>query len=184
MAAKRSLKKVLRNCNLILTSTVFENEGDFVTSTVENATDMLAMAKYTRRHINFSGEFVLSFPGTKEADEPAPLAHVFPSKEFYSLKDGQFRVTATKAGSQYYCIIPGYITQQIETKQYVIFENETKILEKNRLYFIYNTGPGYSLNGIQETSKKILACETASALLTADNGPVRLFEFYVDNTSL
>lgn len=184
MAAKRSLKKVLRNCNLILTSTIFENAGDFVTSTVDNADDLLVTAKYTRRHINFSGEFVLSFPGTEEPDEPAPLAHVFPSKEFYDLKDGKFTVTATKAGSQYYCIIPGYITQQIESKQYVIFQNETKILEKNRLYFIYNTGPTYLLNDVEQTAKKILACEESSATLIASGGDIRLFEFYIPNTSL
>lgn len=166
MASRRTSRQVLRNCQLILTSTEFDDAGDFVTSKMNIDTSTLTLSVYTRRHICTKGNFTLSFPGTSTPSEYRGLTEVFPSKDSYELSGSSFVVTAGEPGSVYYCVIPAMPGDTIKQTEITINPNDVITLPKRSVNFVYCEG--YVLNGLTNTnSVNVLACENTSATIVA-----------------
>ena len=163
MAAKRTTKLVLNNAKIVLTSTLFETAGDQINVTVND--NQITLANYTRRHVVLDGSFVASFPNTAEADEIINVQGVWPTKAGYPLSDSIFVVRANANNSLYYCVIPQFMSDQLTVVKTSLSLGQSHTINKGVVGFVF--GNQYTVNGIVNTSRGVIACEISSAVIVA-----------------
>lgn len=175
MTARRISRLVLRNCRMILTSTQFEKAGDVVTSTA-NTSKLIEKTKYIRKHVVFKGTFTVSFPGSDEPEEAGVEGEVFPRRSTYKINDSKFSVTATADLAQYYCVLPGYISDELTQTDIVILAGQSHTVAQGTVAFVF--GNNYQINSNTNNENQVVACENSSAVITAlDN--CKIVEFVV-----
>ena len=163
MATKRTSRVVLRNCRLIMTSTLFEQAGDFVSAKV-NEGENLMLDRYARRHILSKGHITVTYPGTDQPGTPGNAGTVFP-KQDYQLVDQTFVLTADEPDTVYYCIIPGFSTGMVTVKETLLSAGDSYTVDALKVAFVF--GNNYIVNGTAKTSSDVFACENNPAGITA-----------------
>jgi hypothetical protein len=157
---------------MYLTSTVYENVGDSINTTMELSeshpgTEEILRNSYVKKHVVFNGSFTVSFPGTDEPDEPGVPGEVFPRRNTYKVSNQEFTVTATSPMSKYYCVMPVYsITDRVFQKDIYISSGESHTINVATVGFVF--GNGFTVNGnTATTTASVLACENNSATVVA-----------------
>lgn len=175
--AKRTSRAVLRNAQLIMTSTQLD-EGESVTSTMNISTSTLTKDVYVRKHVVYNGEFTVSFPGADEPDEPGIPGEVFPRRETYRVSQSRFAVTATKPNSTYYCVFPIYETDKLNQVDTVLNPGESLTVNTCTVAFVF--GSSFTVNGTTATNTEAaLACETKTATIVAQSDSCQVVEISV-----
>jgi len=182
MATKRTSRQVLRNAQLIMTATSFENGGDSVTSTMNITTSTLDKSVYVRRHVITKGHFTVSFPGTDTPSESGGagdgLDKVFPKQDSYVISSSTFVVTANEPNSEYYCVFPIYPGDNIGQVTTELSAGEQYVVNTRSVAFVY--GDDFSVNGARATANPtVLACEHTSATITANTLACEILQFGV-----
>ena len=175
--AKRTSRAVLRNTQVIMTSTQLD-DGESVTSTMNISTSTLTKDVYVRKHVVYNGAFTVSFPGADEPDEPGVPGEVFPRRETYRVSQSRFTVTATKPNSTYYCVFPIYETDKLNQVDTVLNPGESLTVNTCTVAFVF--GSNFTVNGTTSTNTEAaVACETKTATISAQSESCQVVEISV-----
>ena len=177
MTARRISRTVLRNCKLYVTSTLFENAGDSVITTMKNVVSTVSLDTYTRKHMIFKGQFKASFPNTDQPDEFTSAGDVAPTRDSYTIVDSTFNIEALEDNSQYYCVIPGYATDKLNWTTTELAVGETYTIRQKSMGFVFGTN--YTINGSVANDNEALACENNDAVIVATEA-CKVVEFRVE----
>ena len=175
MAVTRNSRVVLRNCRLIMTSTLFEKAGDMVTATLDVG-EHITLDNYVRRHILLHGALTVSYPGTDQPSEGGLPGGVFPTREFYPLSDATFAITAEEDNTLFYCVLPGYNNERLTYREFTLEPGDVYSVDVKHVAFVY--GDNYTVNSNTRTQASVLACENNSSLIQATEA-CRGVDFYI-----
>lgn len=175
--AKRTSRAVLRNAQVIMTSTQLD-DGESVTSIMNISTSTLTKDVYIRKHVVYTGAFTVSFPGADEPDEPGVPGEVFPRRDFYNVSESKFTVTATKPDSIYYCVFPIYETDKLNQVDRTLNPGESITVNTCTVAFVF--GSNFTVNGTTSTNTEAaIACETKTAVISAQSESCQVIEISV-----
>lgn len=180
MPARRTSRLVLRNCQLMLTSTLFSEQNDSATTQVKNATDRLILQQYTTSNVCTQGSFTVSYPGTNEPDDLVETGTMWPSRDSYPLHNSSLTVTANQAGSQYYCVFPLYPSDGLVRSAVTLTtQGQEHQVPLGSVAFVFGTD--YTVNGqaAADAGYEVIACETIAAQIIAGTAPCKILEFRV-----
>ncbi len=176
MAVKRNSRVVLRNCRMIMTSTLFEQAGDVVTATLDVG-ENIQLANYVRKHVLFSGAITVGFPDSAEPPELGVPGSTFPTRETYQLSQAAFTLTADVDNTLYYCLLPGSVRERLICREFELAAGDVFSVDVRHVAFVF--GADYSVNQTARTQPSVLACENNSSLIQA-TAACKVVDFYVE----